>query len=318
MAKLRTDLSAALDRSFLTDGGLETTLIFHEGFDLPYFAAFTLLNDETGREALRRYYRSYARTAIGLRVGFLLESPTWRANSDWGKKLGLSEKDLERYNHSSIEFLEELRAEFESSDAPVLISGCVGPQDDGYQPETLMNAIDAERYHSSQIKSLNETTVDMISAFTMTYINEAIGIVRAAQTVDIPVVISFTVETDGKLPDGTSLERAINEVDLETNGGPVYYMINCAHPSHFNNELRIDNSWRTRIRGIRANASLLSHAELDESISLDEGDPDGLASDYAELMELLPNLTVFGGCCGTDHRHVAKIGEVCLSGSQSR
>lgn len=130
---------------------------------------------------------------------------------------------------------------------------------------------------------------------------------RAARAAGMPVVISFTLETDGHLPSGQSLAEAIRETDAATDGAPAYYMINCAHPSHFRDRLAEGSDWRSRIRGLRANASRLSHAELDEATELDEGNPDELGADYRELRLLLPELAVFGGCCGTDHRHVEAI-----------
>ena len=303
----RTSLPQLEGDLFLTDGGIETTLIFHQGLDLPEFAAFVLLDDDEGLEQLRRYYQPYIELAREGGAGLVLESPTWRANPDWAARIGVSREKLDALNRKAIELMEELRAAAGTGDATVVISGCVGPQDDGYSPATTMSADAARDYHSTQIGTFAETAADMVTAITMTYPDEAIGVTRAAQEVGLPVAISFTVETDGRLPNGQTLGEAIEEVDEATSGGPAYYMINCAHPTHFEAVLTGGDAWRNRIRGLRANASTMSHAELDEAEELDDGDPEDLGARYAALREQLPRLNVLGGCCGTDHRHVAAI-----------
>jgi S-methylmethionine-dependent homocysteine/selenocysteine methylase len=296
---------------FLTDGGLETVLIFHDGLDLPYFAAFTLLKDEAGREALRRYYRNYAAIAKERGVGFVLDSATWRASQDWGDKLGYSADDMAEANRQSIALLQELREDYQSEKTPIVINGAIGPRGDGYDPGEVMTEDQAQAYHAVQIAAFRDAGADMVSAITMTNIPEAVGITRAAQAAGIPAVISFTVETDGKLPTGDSLKDAIAAVDTATGNGPAYYMVNCAHPTHFDGVLSAGESWLERIRGVRANASTLSHAELDEAEELDDGDPVELGGQFHELMTRLPNLNVLGGCCGTDHRHIAAIANAC-------
>jgi S-methylmethionine-dependent homocysteine/selenocysteine methylase len=307
MAKYRDRLPQLAGKLFLTDGGLETTLIFHEGLELPCFAAFNLLKDAAGQAVLNQYFRRYMEIARDSDLGFILESVTWRASADWGAKLGYSESQLEEINRRGIAMLHELRNEYESPASPMVISGCIGPRGDGYNPASFMSDLEAEAYHRAQAEIFSDAGADMIAAFTMTYPQEAIGVVRVAQAVGMPVVISFTVETDGRLPNGQTLRDAIAQVDTATGHGPVYYMINCAHPVHFANLLEGEESWLARIRGLRANASTKSHKELDESTSLDAGDPVDLAERYRALMARLPSLSVVGGCCGTDHRHVAAI-----------
>ena len=289
---------------FLTDGGLETTLIFHEGLDLPHFAAYDLLTREGGEEALRRYFEPYVRIARDAGVGIVLETPTWRASPDWAERLGHSSADLAGLNRRAVALLEGLRADLETPESPIVVSGCVGPRGAGYVVADAMSADEAQAYHATQIGTFVETGADLVTAITMTSANEAVGVVRAARAVGLSVVVSFTVETDGRLPSGQSLRDAIEEVDARTDGAPAYFMVNCAHPSHFYEVLEPGTTWTDRIRGLRANASRLSHAELDEAEELDEGDPEELANEYVALRERLPQLTVLGGCCGTDHRHV--------------
>lgn len=307
MSKYRNSLPQLTGKMFLTDGGLETTLIFHDGMELPNFAAFDLLKTVDGINRLQDYYRQYAAIATANKVGFVLESVTWRASSDWGALMGYSDVALDAINRQSIEMLSVLREELETENSPMVISGCIGPRGDGYNPDNFMTAEQAQRYHEAQIKSLSRSATDMVTAMTITYVEEAIGIVRAASAEEMPVVISFTVETDGHLPCGQTLKQAIEQVDKETGDAPAYYMINCAHPEHFKNTLAGDESWLQRIQGVRANASNKSHAELDECKELDDGNPHELAKAYKAFSKKLKQLNVFGGCCGTDHRHVEAI-----------
>ena len=298
---------------FLTDGGLETVLIFHEGIDLPLFAAFDLLKDEEGTETLRRYYEPYLTLARERGLGFVLESPTWRASPRWATEIGYGPDELEALNRKAIALLEEIREAHEDGAPPIVISGCIGPQDDGYNPAELLSPDVAHEYHSVQIGTFADTAADMVAAITMTYVEEALGIAQAAGEFGLPVVISFTVETDGRLPSGQDLGSAIEEVDAGSETPPAYFMVNCAHPTHFEDVLDEAAGWRERIRGLRANASTKSHAELDEATELDDGDPADLGRRYAALRERLPELNVVGGCCGTDHRHVAEIRDAWVS-----
>ncbi len=299
---------------FLTDSGLETVLIFADGIDLPLFAAFVLLDDEAGTERLRRYFLRHMAIAAAAGVGFVGETPTWRASPDWATRLGFDAAALDRLNRRAVRMLADLRDDYErEAGAPFVVSGCVGPRGDGYRPDTLMTPEAAEMYHSPQIASFAHAGADLVTAITMTHVGEAIGVARAARAAGMPVVISFTVETDGRLPSGASLAEAVTEVDEATGSAPAYYMVNCAHPSHFEDVLAVDAPWVRRIRGLRANASRRSHAELDEAEELDDGDPDELGRDYARLRASNPQLTVLGGCCGTDDRHVAAICSACLA-----
>ena len=298
--------------AFLTDSGLETDLIFHHGFDLPDFAAFVLLDDEAGIDALRRYYREHAAIAASSGAGFVLDSPTWRASPDWGQRLGYTPERLADANRRAIQLLVDVRDELGADVGPVVVSGCVGPRGDGYRPGELMAADEAEAYHSTQIGTFATTEADLVTAMTITYPAEAVGITRAAAGAGMPVVISFTVETNGDLPDGTPLRDAIAAVDDATAGDPAYYMLNCAHPDHFEGVLEPGSAWTARLRGVRANASRRSHAELDEAEELDEGDPVELAADYRALRARFPELAVLDGCCGTDSRHVREIATACV------
>ena len=309
MGPYRSSLPQLQERTFLTDGGLETDLIFNRGVELPYFASFPLVMTQEGRAHLREYIMPYVELAREYGYGFVLESFTWRANRDWAVKLGLSEQELAEVTVESIRFLEEIRQLHDSAEAPFVISGCVGPRGDGYNPGEAMTAEEARDYHGHQLSLLAKTSVDFVSGITMTNSQEALGLAMAAKTASLPVVVSFTVETDGRLPTGQPLREAVEAVDEHSQGYPSYYMINCAHPTHFEAVLSSDRDWTRRILGVRANASCKSHAELDECTELDCGDPQALGRELTGLRRLLPNLRILGGCCGTDIRHLQAIAQ---------
>jgi S-methylmethionine-dependent homocysteine/selenocysteine methylase len=311
MAQFRKALPQLGGDFFLTDGGIETTLLFLEGLELPDFAAFHLLKSKDGDAALRRYFRTYAALAQRFGTGLILESPTWRASADWGAKLGYSAKEMADANRRAIHLLEEIRNDLEGNAREVVISGCLGPRGDGYAPGKTMTQKEAEAYHDKQVRVFEDSAADMVTAITMNYVEEAIGIAQAAQRAAMPVAISFTVETDGRLPTGQSLRTALEQVDAATSSYPSYYMINCAHPTHFEHLLAEAEPWTRRLRGLRANASRKSHAELNESPELDIGNPAELGVQHARLKRRVEQLNVMGGCCGTDHRHIEQIAAAC-------
>lgn len=295
---------------FLTDAGLETWLIFKQGFDLPHFGAFVLLDSAEGRAALRAYYQGFIDLAARHDVGVVLDTPTWRANPDWGERIGYDRAALARINQTAFDLLAEMQGEA-PADAPRVREMVIGPRGDGYVADTRMTAAQARDYHVWQVDEAARCGADMACAMTMSYAEEAEGIARAAKETGLPCAIAFTVETDGRLPSGQSLAEAVRQVDEASDASVAYYMINCAHPTHFAGILAND-ALAARIGGIRANASRMNHAELDEAPELDEGDPDELAQDYRSLIAALPGICVLGGCCGTDHRHVAAIAMACL------
>lgn len=312
MARYRSALPQLGGGPFLTDGGIETSMIVNEGLELREFAVFPLLASSQGRAALLRYFRAYGEIARRHGAGLILESATWRASAAWGARLGSSPAVLRSANQEAVRLLEGVRDEFESATTQVVISGCVGPRRDGFSLADAMTETEAEAYHGEQIETFAGTAADMISALTLTNVEEAVGVARAAARAQMPVAISFTVETDGRLATGQTLRWAIQRTDDATGAYPCYYMINCAHPEHFAPELTAGGSWVDRVRGLRANASRLSHAELDEAPEPDAGDPAELGRAYAELIGRLPHLNVLGGCCGTDQRHIEHIASACL------
>lgn len=294
---------------YLTDAGLETCLIFHNGFDLPSFAAFTLLDDPAGIAGLKAYYGTFLKLAQQHDAGFVLDAPSWRGSPDWGESIGYDRPRLADANARGIDLIAGLRRDL-GNRSDVVLNLPVGPRGDGYEPGSMMSAAQSRDYHAWQIGVARSAGAEMVTALTMTYLEEAQGIAQAAADAGLPAVVSFTVETDGRLPTGMALSEAVKRTD-DLTGGVAYYMINCAHPSHFAGVLD-DAELAARIGGIRANASRMSHAELDDAVELDDGNPDELAVDYRALIGALPNLCVLGGCCGTDHRHVDAIARECI------
>ena len=306
MSKYRNALPQLSGDLFLADAGIETDLIFNHGVEIREFASHTLLPNPTSREIVANYFRRFLSLAKNFDAGFILDSQTWKAHLHWAEDLGTTEQELCLANKDSIAFIAELRDEYSTNNKPIVLNGVIGPRGDAYAPEARVAAVEAEEYHAKQIAWLAETEVDMVTATTFTQSDEAIGVVQAARSADLPIVISFTVENDGRLPTGQPLDEAINAVDDATNAATAYFMVNCAHPDHFFDVLD-DSDWARRIRGLRCNASRLTHAELDECEVLDDGDPEELANQYKSIAASMPWLNVFGGCCGSDLRHVTEI-----------
>lgn len=316
-ARFRSALPQLGGKPFLSDGGLETTLIFHEGIELPHFASITMLRRPGGQDILRAYYRRYAEIARAAGAGFILESVTWRASPDWAEKIGYDLSALADLNREAVSLLHPLREELETPDSPMVVAGCIGPRGDGYVAGEAMSVAEAERYASFQAQLFAEAGADMVTAMTMTNAAEAAGTARAIAGAGLPSCIAFTLETDARLPSGESLGEAIALVERESDGAPAYYMVNCAHPTHFdamiNAAAEAGEPWLAKLRGLRANASKRSHAELDAAEDLDDGDPEALGREYAALRSRHDRFSVFGGCCGTDHRHVEAIARACLA-----
>lgn len=307
MARYRHNLPQLSSGIYLTDAGLETDMIFNHGFELPAFASHTLLESDAGRQGLRSYFAGFLELASEYGTGFILDAPTWRAQRWFAEELRVAPGTLKTINEAAVAFVARLRQAYDTSVSPIVLNACLGPRGDGYSPDAPISADVAEAYHSEQIGWLAETEIDMITALTFNQSEEAIGAVRAAKHQNIPIVVSFTVETDGRLPSGQSLKGAIEDVETATGGAPAYYMVNCAHPDHFAETVSGQGNWTRRIRGFRCNASRCSHAELDNAEVLDDGDPEEMGALNLALRESLPWANVFGGCCGSDLRHVAEI-----------
>jgi homocysteine S-methyltransferase len=306
MPKYRSSLPQIANGKFLHYVGMETDLIFNQGVDLPGFASYPLLETEEGRSTLRRYYDAFINTAREAGLGVILDSVTWVANRDRGAAIGYSPKKLKDLNIAAVNLVAQIRDQ--NADLPIVLCAQMGPRGDGYAPTDQMSAKEVEDYHSEQMATLSQTEADLVAGFTLCYPEEAIGIIRAGQRFDMPVAISFTVETDGRLPTGLPLGDAIEAVDAATDSAAAYFLVNCAHPDHIVQGLS-EEPWIGRLKGIVSNASRCSHAELDEAEELDDGDPVELGQLSGKLGKLFPHFTIFGGCCGTDMRHIRAIAE---------
>jgi S-methylmethionine-dependent homocysteine/selenocysteine methylase len=306
MPSYRNALPQLAGDLYLTDAGLETDLIFNNGLEIREFAAHTLLPDSNGRQALQDYFRGFLSLAHETGCGFILDTPTWKAHPHWSDDLGESADYLRGAVVDAANLVSGLRDEFSGNEQPILLNGVAGPRGDAYAPDAMLAAREAEDYHRQQLGWFADTDVDMVSAITFTQADEAAGFANAAKSLGLPAVVSFTVETDGRLPTGQTLKDAIAQVDELSGAHVAYYMVNCAHPDHFSDKLE-SADWAKRIRGLRCNASRMSHAELDNSEVLDDGDPVELASQYREIRQTMPWVNVFGGCCGSDLRHVSEI-----------
>ena len=306
MPRYRNALPQLSGDMFLCDAGLETDLIFNHGIEIREFAAHTLLPTRAGRAALTRYFEGFLNLAKERDAGFILDSATWKAHRHWARDLGADATELRAANEGSIRYIGELRDRFAHNAKPIVLNAIIGPCGDAYRPDVAISTDQAEDYHAEQLGWIADTEADMVTAVTFNQASEAAGLVRAARSAGLPAVVSFTVETDGALPTGQSMADAIAEVDDASDSYPAYFMINCAHPQHFS-KILVDAPWARRIRGIRANASRKSHAELDEAPELDAGNPAEMAGQYRELEDRMPWLNIFGGCCGTDLRHVTEI-----------
>lgn len=308
---------------YLTDSGLETVLIFQKQRDLREFASFELVVPQDSGKAdardiqlLRDYFEEHVQVAAKHNMGLCVETVTWRASADWGKKLGYDQEGLRNANTKAVRLFLELKKEwlekYDLDKDDILVSGCVGPKGDGYQVGDLLSAKEYKEYHLPQLKVLKDAGADLLSGITLNNVEEALGMVQAAKEIHAPIVISFTVETDAKLPSGMDLTEAISIIDKATGSYVSYYMINCAHPTHFEKLFQGEGKRKAelqRVKGIRANASKMSHAELDDAEELDDGNPNELGKEIASLCRLHPAFNVLGGCCGTDVRHIQSIAE---------
>jgi homocysteine S-methyltransferase len=301
--------------TFLTNAGTETYLVFQQGVDLPEFCAFVVHEDEESwAELERNHLDPIFRAAAENRCGLMLDALVWRAQPDFVAKLGRAPEELGPINERAVSRTRASvdrwrRANGHSAETfPVLIAADIGPRGDGYRVENSEVTSDAAReYHRAQIEALAAARVDVVCALTMTTAAESIGIVEAATACELPTIVSPTVETDGRLPDKRPLKSFIEDVDRATEGAPLFYMVNCAHPTHLFPCLEAaratGESWLSRFRGFRANASAKSHGELDNSTELDRGDVQELAEQMATIQAAY-GLRVIGGCCGTDHEHL--------------
>jgi len=316
MLNVQCKLPGPGSKTFLTEGGIETHMQYKKGYELPHFCLFDLMNDPKAVADLRAYHERIIEVALTHKVGMVLDGVHYRSSRDWGKLLGYSSESLAEIVTEGIEFYKALAREFETADSPMPISGVVGPRGDAYDVGRVMGADEAEEYHAEQIHTMKMAGADFITALTFNQVDEAVGLVRAAQKSDLPVVVSFSLGDDGTLKTGPAFGEAIEAVDQATDNGPAYYMINCTHPVDFAPAFDVPGDWTNRLGGIRPNASSLDHGVLCQLGHLEEGDPDELGQQMADMARRFPQINVWGGCCGTDYEHIDKIATAVLAVNQ--
>ena len=289
-----------------TAGGFETWMQYVDGFKLRHFCAFELLNDARGLGCLRDYHRKVVEAATANGFGVINEGLHYRSSRDWGELIGFSREALLEINVRGIEFYRDFAREYAGPDTPMLVGGVVGPRGDAYNIGRLPDAAEAEDYHSEQIRIFREAGADHVTAMTFSSVDEAIGVARAAKSVGIPVVISFLLARGGRLKGGETLEEAITRVDSATDDAPAYYMINCTHPTEFEPALTT-GKWISRLGGFMPNAVAMETLDLCKLGHLEDGDPVELGAQMGALAQRFPHINVWGGCCGTDGRHIGEI-----------
>ncbi|WP_337660109.1 homocysteine S-methyltransferase family protein [Anderseniella sp. Alg231-50] len=299
-------------RMFLTEGGIETHMQYKKGHELRNFCLFELINDEHAMADLRAYHVNLIEVALKHKVGAVLDGLHYRTSRDWGEKLGYSAEALTDIVVRGIRFYQDLAREYETADSPMPVSGVVGPRGDAYDIGRIMEADEAEDYHSEQIATMKQAGADLVTALTFSQVDEAIGVTRAAQDHDMPVVVSFALNKDGHLKSGTALGEAIRSVDRATGDGPRYYMVNCTHPVDFAAAFEAPGPWVKRIYGLRPNASSLDHGTLCQLGHLEEGNPVELGQQMADMARRFSHINVWGGCCGTDHVHIDEIAKAVI------
>jgi homocysteine S-methyltransferase len=287
-------------------GGFETWMQYVDGFTLRHFCGFELLNDKRGEACLRDYHRKLVEAAVANGFGVINEGVHYRASRDWGALTGYSREGLEEINIRGIEFYRDFAREYGSAETPMLVGGVIGPRGDAYNIGRTPDAAEAEDYHSEQIATFRKAGASHITAMTFSSVEEAIGLARAAKAAEMPVVVSFIVGRGGRLLGGETIEEAFTRVDAATGSAPAYYMINCTHPTEFVPGLT-DGVWTKRLGGFLPNAVAMETLDLCKLGHLEDGDPAELGGQMAELAKWFPHVNVWGGCCGTDGRHIGEI-----------
>ena len=295
------------NKFYLTEGGVETEVMYKWGYELPEFAMFPLLDNPEADAVIRNMFRRYLDVAAEQNTGLLLNGHDYRASPDWAAKLGYSAEGLRDMQRRTIQFLDDMRTEYAGRVSDVYIAACIGPRGDAYGTGGEITVDEAEDYHSLQLQNLDGTAADMAVAATFNNIPEAIGVIRAASEKGMPIGVSLTLTPEGRLRSGPSLREAIENVDEATDGRAAWFGTNCSHPLEFEPALYDAGPWLERLRYIRPNAARMDKIALCSLGHLEDGDPVELGEQMGEVARRLPNADIIGGCCGTDERHLSEI-----------
>ncbi|HEY8592653.1 MAG TPA: homocysteine S-methyltransferase family protein [Sphingomicrobium sp.] len=298
---------------YLAEGGQETELMYGHGFELPKFALFPLLDDAAAVVQLKAMYEAVLQVAVRHRMSVMLGGLDYRASPDWAGLLGIDAVRLADYQHRSVAFLREVAEPYLEKLPHILVSGIVGPQGDAYERNQTVTASSAEAYHGTQMDNLASAGVDLVQAMTFTSSHEAIGVIRAAQARELPIVVSFMTDSPDEPGGQRSFRQTIEDVDRATDSYALFYGINCAHPREFEPLLRDQGEWLNRIGLLRPNASAKDKVELCQIGHLERGDARELAQLMGVLAARLPNVRVLGGCCGTWDEHLDLIAGAAAS-----
>jgi len=298
---------ARIRELFLTEGGIETEIIYKHGFELPEFAMFTLLENPRAVGVMRDMFRRQLDVAAEFAMSVLLTGLDYRASPDWGARLGYSQHGLAEINIRAIEFLREIASEYHEQIPRILIGGIIGPRGDAYQLNKTITSVEAEDYHAVQLATLKAAKVDFACALTFNNTPEAIGVARAATTIGVPLTVSLTVNSNGRLKSGPTVAEAVKSIDAEAGkSAPAFYMLNCSHPVEFEPALT-EGAWLERLRGFRPNASKMEKIALCKLGHLEEGNPVELGRLMGDLARRIPHMDIWGGCCGTGETHLREI-----------
>jgi S-methylmethionine-dependent homocysteine/selenocysteine methylase len=301
------------NKLFLTEAGIETELMYKWGFEIPHFAMFALLENDQIVSTLRGMYRSYLDVAAKHEMSFLMGGFDYRASPDWAELLGYGPEALKEANLRCLDFHRQMGAEYASDVPEAVTMGCVGPRGDAYQLNRTISEAEAEDYHSVQLTTLRDAKVPLVYAATFNNIPEAVGVVRAARRLGLPIALSFSLDSNSKLKSGPSVKEAIEAVDEATDRAPEFYAINCSHPVEFEPALE-PGSWIERLRNLRPNASKMEKIALCKLGHLEEGDPIELGQLMGQLAKRYPHMDIWGGCCGTGEVHLEEIARnVCAA-----
>jgi S-methylmethionine-dependent homocysteine/selenocysteine methylase len=295
-------------RPILTDGGMVTRIMFETDIPLPpYVQVAGLVRDPAGGPVLRRIYESYVAATRSFDLPVIIGTPTFRASLNFVGQAGLGRAEAVRcLNADAAAMHLEIRAQ--ADHRPIYIAGVIGSSGDAYRPEESLSAKEAREYHGLQAGTLAQSGVDFLYALTFSVVEEALGAAIAMDATRLPHVVSFVLERDGRVLDGTPLHAAIKRIDAAASPAlPLFYSISCVHPSIAATALRDESVFSDlvarRLNELKANSSPLSSEELVRLDHLEGDDPERFAAEMWEIHEDF-GLRVLSGCCGTDDRHI--------------
>lgn len=292
---------------YLAEGGVETEIMYRHGHRLREFAMFELMDDPAAVTDMRDMYRRYLDVAARHGFAVLMAGFDYRASPDWGDKLGYSPEGLREMQHKCIDFLRDAARPYADQLPRVAVAGCIGPRGDAYALNHDITAEEAEAYHAIQMDTLRDCGVDIVWAATINNVPEAVGIARAAAAAGLPLNLSFTLDSDHRLQSGPSLREAIEATDAQAGAAqPDSYGINCSHPLEFEPALE-PGDWVRRIRSLRPNAAKMDKVALCQLGHIEEGDPEDLGRTMGDLARRMPDVDIWGGCCGTWDKHFDRI-----------